>query len=275
MEMSLWNKYYDVVISLGQYCITSTALRRCKLQRQSMPFDWSAGIIEEKCGKGGLAGKVDLICNDFENFFNKEDFENWGNNQENDTYNLWIVNTRTGLQYKHDFPASVDFNERFSFVKEQYLRRANRLKIYLKKSKRVLFVYMARDEGFSNDYLLDQYYKIKSSNYRHIKCELLYIMHDSKKAKDEYNITYLNKNVCRIDMNFTYSEESYPESWNGNTRVYYSILEKFFISKDSLYFQQEEIKELFKSLKEEFKKFRKSLKKFLKMQIAKLLSKAI
>ncbi len=120
-------KFYDAVISLGKYCITSTALRRCNLQLESMVFDWSAGIMPEQCGLGGLEGKVDLICNDFKDFFNLGDLENRGNNLENDTYNLWIVNRRTGLQYKHDFPANEPVEERYKVVKEQYMRRVKRL----------------------------------------------------------------------------------------------------------------------------------------------------
>lgn len=65
-------KYYDVAISLGQYCITSTALRRNNLQAETMIFDWSAGILFDVCGLGGLDGKVNLICNDFKDFFERK-----------------------------------------------------------------------------------------------------------------------------------------------------------------------------------------------------------
>lgn len=227
-------RYYDATISLGQYCTTSTALRRCKLQQQSMPFDWSAGILEDVCGKGGLEGKINLILNDFDNFFNYEDFENRGNNLENDTNNLWIVNKRTGLQYKHDFSSDIGFEENFINIKQKYLRRVDRLKYTLENSNDVLFVYIARDEGFSNEYLIDQQTKI-SNKYKNLNCDFLYIMHNSAYDINNYDIINLNKNVYRIDMNFTFpTDPVYPESWNGNTKVYYEILQKNFALKDAL-----------------------------------------
>ena len=74
-------KHFDTVISLGQYCMASITLRRLSLQDESMVFDWSAGILPDKCGIGGLEGKVNLICNDFKNFFNLKDLENRGRNK--------------------------------------------------------------------------------------------------------------------------------------------------------------------------------------------------
>ena len=136
-------KYYDLVVSLGQYCITTTALRRLCLQNRSYPFDWSGGILEDVAGKGGLSVKVDLICNNFDNFFNFNDFENRGNNQEGDTYNLWIVNKKTGLQYKHDFQASISFENQFEYVKDKYKRRINRLYKDINNGYNILFVFAA------------------------------------------------------------------------------------------------------------------------------------
>ena len=119
-------KFYDTIIPLGQYCVTSTALSRCHLRKETLPFDWSAGILPE-AGRLGLEVKVKLIANDFQDFFNFEYFENRGNNQENDVQNLWIVNKRTGLQYKHDFSSASPFEAQFEAVKEKYMRRVKRL----------------------------------------------------------------------------------------------------------------------------------------------------
>lgn len=66
-------KFYDNIISLGQYCSCSVLLREIGLQDFSFPFDWSAGTLECS-GKGGLKIKIKLICNDFKNFFDKENF---------------------------------------------------------------------------------------------------------------------------------------------------------------------------------------------------------
>lgn len=222
-------KFYDAVISLGQYCITSTALRRCNLQLESMVFDWSAGIMLEQCGLGGLEGKVDLICNDFKDFFNLGDLENRGNNLENDTYNLWIVNRRTGLQYKHDFPANEPVEERYKVVKEQYMRRVKRLydTIHMSGGGGICFVFMARDTGFSDELLLAQQEKLQKK-FPDKKIDFLYIMHNEKYGIDEYNAYYMTPQVYRIDCNFTYATDpKYPESWNGNTKLYYPLLRDY------------------------------------------------
>lgn len=218
-------KYYGAIISLGQYCITATALRRLHLVNYSLPFDWSAGIIEELCGKGGLEGKVNLICNDFKNFFNFEDFENRGNNQENDTYNLWVVNRRTGLQYKHDFPAEKNFEESFLDVQKKYNRRVKRLYKFINKFDSICFLYIARDINFSEKYLCEQQAKL-ARKFPNKTIDFIYLLHD-KNLEFSSSVFYkkkLNKNVVCFYLNLIHSRESYPESWNGNTKLYYPIL---------------------------------------------------
>ena len=224
-------KYYDIAISLGQYCITSTALRRNNLQAESMIFDWSAGILFDVCGLGGLEGKVNLICNDFKDFFNLEDLENRGNNQENDTYNLWIVNKRTGLQYKHDFPAWQPVEEAYPFVKARLDRRIKRLYSEIESSDRVLFCFFARDIGFTDELLIEQQVKL-ARKFPNKGIDFLYILQNSSYSVDKYDICDLNDNVKKIEMNFIHpTDPVYPESWNGNTEIYYPILRKLFFTK--------------------------------------------
>ena len=234
-------KYYDLVISLGQYCITSTALRRLSLQNRSYPFDWSGGILEDVAGKGGLSVKVDLICNNFDNFFNFNDFENRGNNQENDTYNLWIVNKKTGLQYKHDFQASIPFENQFEYVKDKYKRIINRLYKDINNGYNILFIFIARDDGFSDNYLIDQQRKL-SNKFKNKNIDMLYIINDNSFDKNGYNIKKLNNNITRIDMNMIYTTKDYPESWNGNTELYYKLIENMCYSHASIQTTKENIK---------------------------------
>lgn len=220
-------KYYDIVISLGQYCITSLCLRRVNLQEETMVFDWSAGRLEDVAGKGGIAGKVDLICNDFKNFYNKEDFENWGNNTDHDCGKFLIVNRRTGLQYKHDFPGDKSFEESFQENREKYLRRAERLYQRISESNSVLFVYMAYDLGFENSYLIAQYEKLQKK-FPNKNIDMLFVMHDDKKDIYSFNEYNLSPNIKRIDLNFQYpSDPVFPENWNGNKDLYYPLLKNY------------------------------------------------
>lgn len=47
-------KYYDTIISLGQWCDVAIALKKLNLQGKTYPFDWSGGNLFEKCGIGGF-----------------------------------------------------------------------------------------------------------------------------------------------------------------------------------------------------------------------------
>lgn len=241
-------KYYDVAISLGQCCITSTALRRNNLQSESMIFDWSAGILFDVCGLGGLEGKVNLICNNFKDFFNLEDLENRGNNKENDTHNLWIVNRRTGLQYKHDFPAWQPVNEAYPFVKERLDRRIKRLYDVIDSSEKILFCFFARDVGFTDELLIDQQTKL-SRKFPNKTIDFLYIMQNPNYSVDKYDIFDLNDNVKKIEMNFIHpTDPIYPESWNGNTELYYPLLRRLVCTKATVPLLNESIDKLNKKL---------------------------
>lgn len=242
-------KFYDVIISLGQYCITSTALRRCHLQDKSSIFDWSAGILPEKCGIGGLSGKVDLICNDFENFFNFEDFENRGNNQENDTYNLFIVNNRTGLQYKHDFPADKGFKASFDEVKQKYMRRVERFYHTVAINKKILFVFIARDSNFSNQYLIEQQQKL-AQKFPNKIIDFLYIIHSDHLSPKELIEEQLTENVLRCNCNVCHpTNPQYPESWNGNTELYYTYLRSNYTSLATIGWAKGALTEIYDDLK--------------------------
>lgn len=91
--------------------------------------------------------------------------------------------------------------------------------------------------------------------YKNTICDFLYIMHNDSYNMDDYKIYNLNKNVCRIDMNFTHpTDPVYPESWNGNTKLYYKILIKNYASRATLHFIHADIKNYIISIKNNLKK---------------------
>ncbi len=223
-------KYYDIIIPLGQYCITPTALDRLKMRNKSMIFDWSGCALEEQGGKGGLEVKVDLICNNFENFFNLEDLYSNGCNELLDTWNLWIINKRTGLQYRHDFPANKPIEESYPTVKEKLMKRVKRLYDEINFSDRICFLFLARDDGFSDEYLIRQHQKL-SEKFKGKHIDLFFLGHKNGLEINEYYRKNINEHIYRIDCNFTYTTAPNPEEqWNGNTEVYYKILkEELFV----------------------------------------------
>ncbi len=234
-------KYYDVVISLGQQCATSNALRACHLQEETLPFDWSGGIIPEKCGKGGLEGKVNLIINGFKSFFEFEDLENRGNNAVDDLTNLWIVNKRTGLQYRHDFPANKPIADVYPQVKEKYLRRVERLYKIIEQSHRILFVYFAKEQGFENDYLIEQQVKLQNK-YPDKIIDFFYIVNNPNYQIDKYDSTQLTPNIFIIECNFTYpTNPAIPQMYNGNTKLYYPIIENLYYTPVTVNYMRKKI----------------------------------
>lgn len=219
---------YDVIISLGEWCLTSVALRKYKLQNKSLPFDWSGGILWDKSGYGGLSVKVDLICNNFENFFNYEDFENRGPNPKNEDYwFLWCVNKNTGLQYKHDFPSDQSFENSFVNAREKYFRRVKRLYEQIYSSTNILFIYIARDTGFSDEYLMEQYVKL-SRKFPYKNIHMLYIMNDINDSVVEIDLA---PNIKKIMLNFGYKNDDDPNDSVLDNENFCNILKKIHLSE--------------------------------------------
>ena len=230
-------KYYDVVIPLGQFCSCSMLLRKHFLQNKSFPFDWSAGILE-CAGKGGLSRKIDLICNDFKDFFNQEDFVEYGtdlNDEQRwwDKNCRWMVNQKTGLQYQHDFPLTQSFENVFNNIKDKYKRRIDRFYSAVNFSDNVLFVYISRDEGFSEEYLIQQQEKL-AKKFKDKTIDFLYIMNNLHYNPYQYTIKKLSENVHCVYMNTVFSMvEDKIQNFLGNESVIADIL-KNYCSSSSL-----------------------------------------
>ena len=136
-------KYYDNIISLGHCCHVAIVLKELELQGPTNVFDWSGGNLFDKCGIGGFEGKINLICNNFENFLNLEDFEEFDVQQNN---HRAVRNKRTGLQYIHDFTKSKSISDEFGEFSAKYNRRIERLYKILKEKESVLFLFVTRTE---------------------------------------------------------------------------------------------------------------------------------
>ena len=129
---------YDLALAMGYACSCAQALRAAGLEFASFPFDWAAPL-----GPNTLVGLVETICNDFANWFEKEDLilspqdelANW-ETSEADAYH----NRRTGYFFPHDFARGSDFDKVYGKVAEKYRRRIARLYELLKSAKCVLLV---------------------------------------------------------------------------------------------------------------------------------------
>ena len=123
---------YDLVFGVGQACSCSWALREAGLQFASYPFDWVANV--------DLVGRARIVADDFRDWLVEDRMEL---EKGTPSYNCDIYHNRvTGMGFNHDFPKGVPFKESFPAVREKYRRRIDRLFADIRRSKRVLVVWI-------------------------------------------------------------------------------------------------------------------------------------
>lgn len=127
---------YDEIISIGEKCFIAQSLIYLGVRNFSSPFDW-CGISNHGTG-GGLVDRINLILNNFKDFFCKSDFI-----QMSEGGKYLYVNTRTNLQFRHEFDEyQDDFDAKFEWVAEKYNRRIKRfLDVLSEPKKKILLVY--------------------------------------------------------------------------------------------------------------------------------------
>lgn len=199
LELKQFQKQYDVCISLGFNCFTSMSLRDCLLQNLSYPFDWSRGVDEEKAGILGLEGKVDLLCSDFKDWMNREDFIHIDDDPLGEKPHLNVRNVRTGLQYIHDFPKSSSLEKEFPNFQEKYLRRKHRL-IETINTKKCCFVFYAGLKFINDDLIIRLFKKIRQ-RYPLVQLDLLLVQNNPYITDGIFFLEDLNENIRKVSFN--------------------------------------------------------------------------
>ena len=110
-------RHYGFIFGIGRACSCSQCLRAAGLQLASFPWDW--------IGDPGAKGRVEVICNDFKDWFNLEDLER----REPHTIYVkeYVYNRRNGLLFLHDFKDGMPIEEQFPAIEAKYARRIARL----------------------------------------------------------------------------------------------------------------------------------------------------
>ena len=137
-------KKYDLIFGLGAACSCSQALRAAHLQLLSFPFDWVVPRLDCASYDNDLLHRVSSICNDFPDWFRKEDFHFRKDPKTNGM--LDYFNERLGLVFLHDFPCGIPFDESFPAVQAKYRRRIDRFIHLLRHSRKVLVVRIERPD---------------------------------------------------------------------------------------------------------------------------------
>ena len=150
----LFDKKFDLVVSLGEDCACTSYLRRFNLQDFSFPFDWLT--------KASFETRINLLIDNFDNFLNKENLvlmqkpENTKVDNKHDYYK----DTALDFYFYHDFKSNTDFEKEFTEVKNKYSRRIERLYNAIQNSERILFVWWSRDKHQNEKVVVDLYKKL-------------------------------------------------------------------------------------------------------------------
>lgn len=196
-------KKYNLFISLGANCASTTYLRKHHLQFKSFPFDWLIGCPFEK--------RISLIINHFEDFLNLEDLEfvEKDGNPNDDKNCDYYKNIRTEFGHLHDFPIGIPLKESFQKVKEKYNRRIERFYEQINNSKDICLVwfnYFTQPKSLSESELIDGYIKLSQFFPQH-HISFLVIEH-SELQGDKLDGEKIHPNIIRYRDNLLSNDNS-------------------------------------------------------------------
>ncbi len=217
------NKKFDVVYSLGFGCGMARLMKKSNLRTTSGPFDWIVGP--------DFGYRIDLILDDFREFFNKDDFvlnneiaEDYrpdDSNRHNDVY----TNKKTGFIHPHDFMQGDDFEATYPMVLDKYNRRIERFYEYLKDTnKRVLLTYLSFSV-LDDKIIYDCYKKLIEKFGNHIS--LLIFNHKPNLDYNTIEKRYLDENLIVYDLNTVLYDEEGKLVVRSNRALIIPCLKKY------------------------------------------------
>lgn len=166
---------YNLIFSIGEACSCTEMLRLNGLQINSYPFDWLFG--------SDYIGRCKILASYFERFIKKTDLE-FSYEERSIKCNAYH-NLYNDITFNHDFDKNVEFNIMYTEVKSKYERRIARLLKLIKKSKRILVVYIEIPSTVhthvSDDEILKGYEIIKNS-FPSSDIDLLYVKNTDTKT---------------------------------------------------------------------------------------------
>ncbi|MBO7555940.1 MAG: hypothetical protein J6T72_00895, partial [Alphaproteobacteria bacterium] len=200
IKSTKYKRKYDVCISLGFNCFTSMILRKYFLQKYSYPYDWSRGIDEEKAGVLGLDRKIDLLCNDFSRWIERQDMVLIDDNSLNENPSMNVRNVYTGLQYIHDFPKSKTIDEEYPNFYAKYMRRRERLLSLLNSEKKICFIFYAGMKSLPRENIKVNITEFRK-NFSTASVDFLFIQNNPDMSFEKLDYEVLDKSVYLISFN--------------------------------------------------------------------------
>jgi len=213
-------KKYDLFISLGPDCLTAMTLDFLGVRHASFPFDW---LYRGEAGNYFLEEVISLLQSGFSNFFEKELLELQGDVQGHDT--IKIFNTKTKFAFIHDLHKEESFEKQYPHIREKYRRRIERLYNSVRKSQRVLFVYM--DVQKTPDDIFSAFIESSVQIFPETNVELLVLQHDEDMGEFDTQESR-SGNIIKVKYN---NSEKYAtrtwDRWYRNEKVYKDLFFKY------------------------------------------------
>ena len=199
-------KKYTFIMSIGQWCGTVNLLRDNNLRLKSGPLDWT--LVEN------YTNSINVIKNQFKDYFNKEYLIDCGYDKNNDTYSYY--NEKTEILHPHSFPAIDDFNfdKAYEIASDTYKRRIKYFYDFIKeKDSKICLVYIDRIPSWYyenpkpqleiSNKIIEQDIKELNRIYGKKCFDILYIKHDPNLKMDEYKV---DKHIIKINNTQTNKE---------------------------------------------------------------------
>lgn len=191
-------KEYDLAFSLGFSCGTSQALRAAGMQYASYPLDWT--------GEPNIISSVNLIVNDFTDWFEFEDFKLVDVRHGAGFCTRCYLNEKTSLGFSHEFDDFHPFEESHPRIKKVYDRRVKRLLDDLHASSKILAVYIEtpKRDCASDEEIINAHRQL-AEKFPNAEIDLLYVA--ANEAVNKPVLKQLSTNIFTAQFNYRKYDE--------------------------------------------------------------------
>lgn len=229
---------FDLIVSLGEDCACSSYLRKFNLQNASYPFDWLT--------KASLETRFELLLSNFEGFLDKKYLVYLEKKPDciNDYKNEYYMNTENKIIFLHDFPINMSFDEGHEFVLEKYQRRIKRLYKKIEKSKKVLFVWLGKNQSLENNEILEYQRKL-TEKFKNKNIYLLILENTPNYKEKDFKEEKISKKILKIKYDTKTTKVPHTnDEYLGNIELNKEIFSKLKFNMPKSY----KIKKLFYNL---------------------------
>lgn len=215
---------YDIILPIGNDCLTAHCLNRLNLRKSSYPFDWLYSEYDF------FPIAANIIINKFKGFLNLFDLQCRGNSiRHNSTV---YFNRKNKLIFLHDFKEKPPFIIQYFSVLMKYKRRIKRIKRSLTNAK-ILLLNIQQDKTEDKIFIekLAQIQKVYNNN----NIDLLVLQNDDTKNENEYEVQILTPNIKKILYN---NDEKFSpvkdDPWFRNEKMSLKLIKTYCKIKDPL-----------------------------------------